>query len=275
MAPHRRLSVATVTYFSELDLFSALLASLELAAEELHKRTSITVDYFVIDNSDDSTYFHDLEVLRSNISYADSFCLHLIKSPKNSGYSGGNNLVLDQINSDYHLVLNPDVVLQPDSLWRAVDYMSVNPDVALLSPRVVGNAGYSHVIKTYPDCLTLALRYLNSATLNHYFSSRLAHYQCVHLDSEVDDSVELVGGCFIFIRTLVFKQLHGFDERFFMYFEDYDLSLKARDFGRLAYFPEVKISHSGGGVGRKALTHHLYFSASAIKFFMRYGWRLW
>ena len=275
MALQRSLSVTTVTYFSELKLLRFLLVSLELAANELYKRTGIKVDYYLVDNSDDKQYFQDLQTFCSQFTDTEFFCVHLIQAPENLGYSGGNNLVLNQLKSDYHLILNPDVVMQPDALWRAVEYMACNESIAILSPQVVSNTGAISVVKTYPDCLTLALRYLGYPVLNRYFSVRLARYECAHLDGEVNCSVDLAGGCFIFLRTSLFKQLQGFDKWFFMYFEDYDLSLRARKFGEITYVPSVKITHAGGGVGRKDFKHHFYFSMSAIKFFTRHGWRLW
>ena len=95
------------------------------------------------------------------------------------------------------------------------------------------------------------------------------------LDGAIDCSVELIGGCFIFLRTSLFRQLDGFDQRFFMYFEDFDLSIRAKEYGSIAYVPTVKITHSGGDVGRKNYRHHLYFIRSAIRFFNKHGWRFW
>ena len=269
-----KISVTTVTYFSELELLRCLLISLEVAVGQLHQKNGYAVNYFLIDNSNDNDYFNDLESLCSRFG-GEYFQLTTIKATGNLGYSGGNNLVLNQLQSDYHLVLNPDVTMQPDALWRAIEYMDCSENVAILSPQVASSSAATNVIKTYPDCLTLALRYLGSPVLNRYFSVRLARYECAHLGDEVNCSVDLAGGCFIFLRTSLFKQLQGFDKWFFMYFEDYDLSLRARKFGEIAYVPSVKITHAGGDVGRKDFKHHFYFSISAIKFFMRHGWKLW
>lgn len=275
MAQQKNLSATTVTYFSELGLLRLLLISLEAAAGQLRQETGYIVNYFLVDNSANDDYFKDLEQLGSEFEGSNSLRLTTIKATNNFGYSSGNNLVLGQLNSDYHLVLNPDVEMQSDALCHAVDYLEKNENVVMLSPSLINNSKSNHVVKVYPDCLTLALRYLNWPVLNSCFSKRLARYNCTYLGDTVDNCIELAGGCFLFLSTSNFKQLGGFDENFFLYFEDYDLSIRARQFGDIAYVPSVKISHVGGDVGRKTFQHHLFFLVSAIKFFSRHGWRFW
>ena len=269
------VSATTVTYFSELELLRTLLNSLEVASKQLYQKTGYSVHYYLVDNSEDEEYFKGLGRLCAQFGGTDSLQLSIIRAHLNLGYSGGNNLVLDQLASAYHLIINPDVVIQPDAFCCALDYLDEDKNVVMLSPKVIDHGRSSHVAKVYPDCLTLALRYLSLPSLNHYFSERLSRYECDHLSDTADNSIELAGGCFIVIRTEAFKQLRGFDDWFFMYFEDYDLSLRARKLGDIAYVPAVKITHAGGGVGRKNIRHHFYFAVSAIKFFSRYGWRFW
>jgi len=65
----------------------------------------------------------------------------------------------------------------------------------------------------------------------------------------------------------------GFADAFFLYFEDFDLSLRAAAAGRLAYVPSVRIVHHGGHAARKGLRHVFLFVGSAMTFFGRHGWR--
>ena len=269
------ISATTVAYFSELELLRILLVSLEAAAEHLFQQRGYSVHYYLVDNSNDDHYFKRLEVLISKLEATRSFKLSLIRAPKNQGYSGGNNLVLAQLDSQYHLIINPDVAVESDALWQALEYMDKHKNVVMLSPKVVGHTISCHVIKVYPDCFTLALRYVDIPSLNRFFSKRLARYKCPYLKDAASTSIELAGGCFLFLPTDLLKQLEGFDESFFLYFEDYDFSIRARQLGELAYVPTVKITHSGGGVGRKNYRHHLYFIRSAIRFFNKHGWRFW
>ena len=76
------------------------------------------------------------------------------------------------------------------------------------------------------------------------------------------------------IRTALFTRLGGFDPRFFMYFEDYDLSLRAGRESTVAYIPAARIVHHGGEASRKGLRHVVWFLRSARQFFAIHGWKL-
>ena len=274
MLPNKTISVVTVSYFSELTLLASLLDSLKLAAKILFERTAYRLDYYIIDNSVDEQYYASLKKLLAETTLGGSVRLQLIASPANAGYGAGNNQINSRLNSDYHLILNPDVELHLEALYQAVKYMEGNHDVAMLSPQIINQSTSYHVVKAYPDCFTLLLRYFNISLLNKRYAERLSRYQCTNLGDIADKSVALAGGCFLFVRTDWFNRIEGFDEYFFMYFEDFDLSIRLRSHGNIAYVPQVMISHAGGGVGRKTWRHHFLFAVSAIKFFNRYGWRL-
>jgi GT2 family glycosyltransferase len=271
------ISALTVTYFSDITVLSQLIESLRSAASILNEQKGYVINYFIVDNSVDKNYFSKIKLLTDQQKVTDFFMIALIDSGKNLGYGKGNNLILDDLVSRYHLVVNPDVYVATDSLLLAVEYMESHEDTALISPKVRSDAKVLHVIKNYPDCLTLALRFMDKPALNAIFSQRLASYQREDLDNQFSDDVLLSGGCFMFFRSSVFKALGGFDQRYFMYFEDYDLSLRLKKLegGRSVYCPEVEVFHMGGYVRRKSFRHYLYFVTLAFKFFNRHGWRLW
>lgn len=272
----KNISAVTVTYFSDLSLIRPLLVSTEAAAGKLYAKHGYGVEYYIIDNSADEDYFWRLEMLCYDFFDNDHLSLHIVRAPKNLGFGGGNNLVLNRLDSEFHLVINPDVTLEPLALCRAMEYLEKNADVGMVSPKIVDASSISpHVIKRYPDCLTLFLRYAEIPMLSKFFSSRLERYACSDFVDESSKDVQIAGGCFLLIRTHLFKKLKGFDDHFFVYFEDYDFSLRVLEFTKIAYVPDIKITHMGGFVGGKSFRHHWYFSISAIKFFFRHGWKLW
>ncbi|KUE80788.1 hypothetical protein ATO46_14560 [Aeromonas schubertii] len=85
----------------------------------------------------------------------------------------------------------------------------------------------------------------------------------------------IVSGCFMLFRTDVLQQLGGFDPRFFLYFEDFDISLRAGKISRIAYVPQVKVVHHGGHASRKGWRHIWMFGRSMVTFFNIHGWRWW
>ena len=87
--------------------------------------------------------------------------------------------------------------------------------------------------------------------------------------------VPILSGSFMFCRREPIAAIGGFADDFFVYFEDFDLSLRASRVGTLAFVPQVKAVHFGGNAARKGLRHILLFARGAIVFFNRNGWRWW
>ena len=278
MPDHRcvlKLSVAVVVHKSDLTMLKANLKLLFAASEFLERRVPATLSVFVIDNSLCDSYFSDLISVLESLETPDNLSLRTVRLNSNRGYGDANNQVLDLMQSEYHLVLNPDVGLSSDALYEAVRFMSTAQDVSLLTPAIVERSGHvTSVAKRYPDCFTLFLRYFNVGWISSIFSSRLKRYSMSSASLSGPCEVELAGGCFMFFRVADFISVGGFDTRFFMYFEDFDLSLRVRDAGRICYVPAVRVSHEGGGVGRKRVNHHFYFMVSAFRFFNKNGWKL-
>jgi len=76
------------------------------------------------------------------------------------------------------------------------------------------------------------------------------------------------------MRTALFRAIGGFDARYFMYFEDYDLSLRLGRRAALAYAPAARVVHHGGNASAKGPRHVLWFVRSAWRFFSRHGWKI-
>lgn len=267
------ISVSTVVYHTDIEMLKAHIQSIRVAAAHLLCAHKHEVLLTVIDNSESERYFEELRNVLRQFDGTAGFRVFALKTEKNIGYGSANNAVRDGLNSTYHLVINPDVIVAEDSLLLAFNYMESNPSVGMLSPTVVNAEGEpGHVVKRYPDCLTLLLRYLGRPVVSKYFMKKLHHYQCEDLH-DINPQVELIGGCFLFMRTALFHQLNGFDPRFFMYFEDFDFCMRLRKLADIAFVPSVKVCHFGGDVGRKSRQHHLFFVASALRFYSLHGWR--
>ena len=86
--------------------------------------------------------------------------------------------------------------------------------------------------------------------------------------------LEVASGCFMFLRRALAQQVGGFDRRFFLYFEDFDLAWRIRARAKVARVPDVRIVHFGGGAARKGFDHVAMFARSAWIFYRKHGWRL-
>jgi GT2 family glycosyltransferase len=194
----------------------------------------------------------------------------------NVGYGAGHNLAIRVAASEYHLVLNPDVVLAEDAIAQALAFMTAHAGVGLLAPRVTDERGnLQYLCKRYPTPLVLALRGFAPGFVRRPFARLLARYEMrdvIGADRVVLD-IPIASGAFMFCRTAALHAVDGFDPGFFLYFEDFDLSLRLAKVGRLAYVPAVRIVHFGGHSARKGSAHVRMFAASALRFFRKHGWR--
>lgn len=200
----------------------------------------------------------------------------LIEGHGNVGYGRGHNLAISKAQSDFHLILNPDVTLTPKSLTDGLMFMIGNPEVVALSPAVTdGNGHKQYVCKRFPSVFDFLLRGFAPSFLRRRFATRLARYEMRDL-SEQDPSTDIpiISGCFMLFRTAALRSVGGFDERYFLYFEDFDLSLRVHAKGSLAYLPSMHIVHLGGNSARKGLRHIGMFARSGLRFYNTHGWRL-
>ena len=271
-----KLSISVVCYDSSLIQLQSLLDSLIESIKHLRTHYTLpTIPIFIIDNSDEVKVTPELYRWGKIRLEARNAELYLISGHGNIGYGRGHNLVLNRIDSDFHLLLNPDVTLEKDVLFRGLSCMRENKEIAALSPKTIDLEGSKqYLCKNYPSIFTLLIRGLGLVVLEKIFSGRLSSYEMRGLSEDKLSVREmLLSGCFMLVDTMIFKAVNGFDEVYFLYFEDFDLSLRLSKFGKLAYAPQVQITHSGGKTSSKGLWHVWNFCKSGVRFFNTYGWR--
>jgi len=269
-----RLSVAVVTYEPDLALLERCLRSLAAAVKVARDRgLASNASLFVVDN--DRSTPADLPGVAVQ-AFGDAGPVELIQGHGNVGYGRANNLALPRLDSDLHLVMNPDVELAPDALAAALRVLRSQPDVGLVVPAVRSpDDGPQYLCKRYPSVWVLFLRGFAPAFLRRRFARTLADYEMRDaIGGEPVRGVPLASGCFMLLRTPLLVRLGGFDPRYFMYFEDYDLSLRVGRRASVAYVPSARIVHHGGEASHKGPRHVLWFVTSAFRFFARHGWKL-
>ena len=236
---------------------------------------SQTIPVYLIDNSEVSELlladFEDCQRQADQLGVE----LRLIHGQGNVGYGAAHNLIINNLNTGFHLMLNPDVVLDRQFLAAGINYLIDHDDVAVAVPMASHENGERQFLcKRYPSVLTLFVRGFLPRNLHKLFTKRLASYEMRDLhDAQINKDIPIGSGCCMLSRSSMLKAVHGFDERYFLYFEDFDLSLRIRRHGRIAYLPTMKIIHGGGYAARKGLSHVRMFVRSAIRFFSIHGWR--
>jgi len=275
--PSISLSISVVCYNSPPDEVRQLLKPLLKAIQYLGQSQPLSVTpIYLVDNSDQTPLsldtFADFEGQCTELK-VDLRHLH---GQGNVGYGQAHNLVLEKLHSHYHLILNPDVIVEEAALVEALNFIEDKPNRVMLSPRAKDSSGEKqYLCKRYPSVLTLLVRGFFPEFLRRFFRKRLARYEMQELDEkEVSEGIPLVSGCFMFVRTEVLKEVGGFDELYFLYFEDFDLSIRIGKLGKIAYAPNVRIIHHGGNASKKGFRHLKMFIQSGIRFFNKHGWQL-
>jgi GT2 family glycosyltransferase len=194
----------------------------------------------------------------------------------NIGYGAANNLAARHLPpTDLLLVLNPDVEMEAGALTEAIRFMANERACAMVTPVATSRDGSpQYLVKNYPRVSVLAMRGFAPAWLKRALQRRLDEYDRADrpYDSPVTDA-RIVSGCFMLMRRGAFDRVHGFDERFFLYFEDFDLSLRMSEHGAIVRLPSCRIVHAGGQASRKGWRHVRLFAQAAFRFFNKHGWR--
>jgi len=266
------LSVSIVTFKPDLAVLADTLGTLAAALAFARQKGSLAEGRVVlIDNGPGDAFVKPLhELLEHHLR--ESPPATLLSGHGNVGYGRGNNLALLASGAQFHLVMNPDVALAPDAIQQALDFMAANPRVVILAPEARGATGeLLHLCKRYPSVLVLALRGLG---VKRIFRKKLESYEMRDLPRDrASTAIPLLSGSFMFCRRSPIAELGGFAPGFFLYFEDFDLSLRAGARGELAWVPAVRITHRGGHAARKGWGHIRLFASSAARFFNRHGWK--
>ncbi len=173
--------------------------------------------------------------------------LSLIRSEQNLGFGPGVNSVLDRIDTEFMLIINPDCLLSPEGLLALVGELDREADTALVSGRIYDMSGNEQ---------RGSRRQLPGPrrVLNEVFHFRIGNgVDLTHTPAPTNPTaVEAVSGACMLLRTAVFRELGGFDVGFPMHFEDLDLMARLQQAGwRVRLLPSVAISHAGGVSSRQ------------------------
>lgn len=268
-------SATVVTYRPDAELLERALRSLAVAIARARAAGMVSdADVFVVDNGPADSLPPVREAMR--VMPARAANTELIHGQGNVGYGRANNLVLPRLASDFHLIMNPDVELEPDALAEALKALRDDAKLGMVAPAVSGTGGErQYLCKRYPSVWVLFLRGFAPAALRQRFAKALDDYEMRDIVADRTFSpVPLASGCFMLVRTELFARMRGFDPRFFMYFEDYDLSLRVGREAAVAYVPRARIVHHGGEASRKGPRHVAWFLRSAWRFFATHGWKI-
>jgi GT2 family glycosyltransferase len=198
--------------------------------------------------------------------------VRLIENTENLGFGRGSNKGIEASRGRYVLLLNPDSVVQDDSLSALLKFADANPDSGIIGLKIMNPDGtLQYSCRRFP---TLQAAVFRNTILAHFFpkNTYTLEYLMADLDHTVERDVDWVSGAAMLVRREFIEDVGIFDERFFMYCEDVDLGFRAKQNGwRVTYFPGAVVVHARGrssdkSPNRMIIEHH----KSMYKFFKKH-----
>ena len=193
-----------------------------------------------------------------------SFPISVIKNAEPKGFGANHNQAFKAASGTFFCVLNPDIRLLADPFPALIDVFA-NPAVGVCAPLVISIDGQAeNSVRKFPTPMTILKKVVGRG---------------IPLDYEIGNSLLLpdwVGGMFMFFRSAVYKQVKGFDERYFLYYEDVDLCARLTNLGfKVVFCPASKVIHLAQRTSHKSIKYLRWHISSMLRFFMTSAyWRL-
>ena len=218
----------------------------------------------IVDHSSDDK-FATLTNLSKRIFYVRT---------ENDGYGKGHNIGFAEsqkiLQSKYHIIINPDICFEPSAIDSLISYMDKHNDVGLVMPKIFyPNGEFQYLCKMLPKPSDIFIRQFAPKCIKDKIDIR---YALKTADFEAEMDIPSLSGCFMFFRTESFEKVGGFDTRFFMHFEDIDITRRIGEFARTVYYPGASIIHAHEAAHKKSFRMMLVGLQSANKYFNKWGW---
>lgn len=213
----------------------------------------------IVDNNSSDNSIQLVEDLGTNLP----FTLKIIKNTTNNGFGAACNQGATVCSSKYLLFLNPDAQLFENSLRIPYEYMEKtdHEDIGICGIQLVEEN--NHIARSctrFPSLTTFTVNAfgLNKLPFKVFKSMHMHMGDWDHMDTR---EVDQVIGAFYFMRRHIFDKLNGFDERFFVYFEDLDLAYRTKQAGyKSMYLANAQAFHAGGGTSSQVKATRLFYS---------------
>lgn len=251
------ISITIVAYNDEEDVKNAVCSIME------HTAVNISKKLYIVDNSEQENTLSLLTETYPEVIYK--------RTNQNLGFGGGHNYVLQELDSRFHAIVNPDILLKEDSFSILVNFME-HTKAGMAVPAMTDAAGnQQQIYRRELTVFDMGIRML----LPTHFKKRQAYHTMQDRDRKQPFQVPFAQGSFLVIQTALFKELGGFDTRYFMYMEDADLCRQVNSSSTLYYCPDTTVIHKwerGSHKNKKLRRMHIH---SMLRYFGKWGWKLW
>ena len=248
------ITVSIVTYKTDINELKKCIDSLN---------SPLVSRIYIVDNSNEKR-MAEFCAKQSNVEYIGS---------ENVGYGAGHNKAIRktlETDAEYHIVLNSDVYFEADVLDYLQKYMDKNKDVAQVQPNIVYPDGtMQYTCRLLPSPANLIFRRFLPKKMVEKMNYR---YTLEFNDHKKEMNVPYHQGSFMFFRIECFKEVGFFDERYFMYPEDIDITRRMHKKYRTMFVPGATVIHAHRAASYKSKKMLKIHMVNMIKYFNKWGW---
>lgn len=218
---------------------------------------------YIIDNDSKDNTIDIVRGINGNIE--------IIKLDLNKGFGYGHNAILNVINSKYHFVINPDIKIEDSNqIKKMIEYLDNNPNIGLLSPLILSpDLSIQYLCKTNPTVFDMLVRRISP----NIFQQRQDKYVMKETGYNKIMRLDYATGSFMVFRTDIYKELKGFDDAFFMYLEDADITRRVNQISNAIFFPEANVIHTWERSSHKSYKFAKITVQSMFIYFNKWGWK--
>jgi GT2 family glycosyltransferase len=228
-------------------------------------KTKLNLELYLIDNS-------LTDSLRTFLDY-DSRIIY-IHNPTNPGFGAAHNIAIQKAlknNNKYHFIVNPDIFFNEDVISPMVDFMKQDSLIGMMMPEVLNLDGtVQNLPKLLPSPFNILLRKFKKPT--KAYQKFINKYEMRQVSKNMIYNAPVLSGCFTLLNLEAVQKVGMYDDKFFMYFEDWDLSRRIHQHYKTLYFPLVSVYHGYESGANKSSRLFKIFVNSAITYFSKWGW---
>lgn len=261
------LSACIVTY-NDCD------EALRAAASVLEKTRRHPLTLYLVDNGSPDGTGGELQLAQTDgrLRPGPGQSLRVICRSSNAGFGAGHNTVLPELDSDYHFILNPDIQLTGDTLSDLAEWMADHPDAVMARPNLRFPDGRIQVLPLR-RCSFRAMAYRQLGFL-FFWKKYNDAYVMAGEDLSRPRQIEFCTGSFSVVKTSAFRAAGGFDEAYFMYVEDADLTQKMLRQGQVWLVPQFSAVHLWHRAAHRRLGPMIWQIRSLGRYFSKWGFQM-
>ena len=227
-------------------------------------RSVADAQLLVVDNNSDDG---SVEYLKERFPQAE-----IIANNFNAGFGKANNMALAKATGRYVLFLNPDTVVAEHTIPGCIEYMDAHPETGAVGVRMQhGNGRFA--MESRRSLPTPSVSFWHMTGLGKLFpkSKVFGKYHCTYLNKDMECPIDVVSGAYMFVRKEALDKVGGFDEAFFMYGEDIDLSYRILQAGyQNRYLPLPIVHYKGESTVKTSYRYAQVFYDAMLIFFNKH-----